>query len=161
MKYGYARVSTTKQSKDGNSLECQRELLEKNGAVIQLIGLDDLGFSPVNDQIEEATVMMGQTLIELVDEATYTVLLAHRPELIDIYVESTVDLVLCGHAHGGQFRIPFIGGVYAPGQGLFPKYDSGLYEVGETQMVVSRGIGNSIIPLRVNNRPEVVLVELQ
>ncbi len=136
-------------------------LLEKNGEAIQLIGLDDLGFSPVNDKIEEATANMEQTLRELAtDDQTYTVLLAHRPELMDIYVAGNVDLVLSGHAHGGQFRIPFIGGVYAPGQGLFPEYDSGLYEEGKTQMVVSRGIGNSIIPLRVNNRPEVVLVEL-
>ena len=136
--------------------------LEKNGATIQLIGLDDLGFSPVNDRIDEATVNMEQTLRKLAtDDQTYTVLLAHRPELIDVYVAANVDLVLGGHAHGGQFRIPFIGGVYAPGQGFFPEYDSGLYAEGKTQMVVSRGIGNSIIPLRVNNRPEVVLVELQ
>ena len=72
-----------------------------------------------------------------------------------------VDLVLSGHAHGGQFRLPLIGGLVAPNQGFFPKYDAGLYTDGGTNMVVSRGLGNSIIPLRFNNRPEIVLVELK
>ena len=72
-----------------------------------------------------------------------------------------MDLVFSGHAHGGQFRLPFIGGLVAPNQGLFPKYDAGLYTDGTTNMIVSRGIGNSIIPIRFNNRPEVVLVELR
>ena len=89
-----------------------------------------------------------------------TILLSHRPELFETYVCCGVDLVLCGHAHGGQFRLPFIGGLVAPNQGLFPKYDSGLYTDGKTNMVVSRGLGNSIIPFRFNNRPEVILVEI-
>ncbi len=91
----------------------------------------------------------------------YTVLLSHRPELFDTYVEGGVDLVLTGHAHGGQFRLPVIGGVVAPGQGLFPKYDAGLYTEGSANMVVSRGLGNSVIPFRVNNRPEIVVLELK
>lgn len=90
----------------------------------------------------------------------YTILLSHRPELFDVYVESGVDLVFSGHAHGGQFRIPFIGGVVAPNQGVFPKYDAGIFAEGNTNMVVSRGVGNSIIPFRVNNRPEVIIIEL-
>jgi predicted MPP superfamily phosphohydrolase len=80
--------------------------------------------------------------------------------LFDVYAQHTVDLVFSGHAHGGQFRIPFVGGLIAPNQGLFPKYDAGIYEEGNTTMVVSRGIGNSIVPFRINNRPEIVLVEL-
>lgn len=90
----------------------------------------------------------------------YTVLLSHPPEDIDAYAAAGFQLVLSGHAHGGQFRLPFIGGLVAPGQGFFPKYDAGLYRVDDTFMVVSRGIGNSIIPLRFNNRPEVILVTL-
>ena len=69
-------------------------------------------------------------------------------------------MVFSGHAHGGQFRLPLVGGVVAPNQGLFPEYDAGLYSEQSTDMVVSRGIGNSILPFRVNNRPEIVLVEL-
>ena len=67
--------------------------------------------------------------------------------------------MLSGHAHGGQFRLPLIGGLVAPNQGLFPKYDAGLYQSGGTAMVVSRGLGNSILPVRFNNRPEVVVIE--
>jgi predicted MPP superfamily phosphohydrolase len=103
---------------------------------------------------------MTGKLDELICEDTYTILLSHRPELFELYVESKADLVFSGHAHGGQFRIPFVGGLIAPNQGLFPKYDAGIYEEGNTTMVVSRGIGNSIVPFRINNRPEIVLAEL-
>ena len=89
-----------------------------------------------------------------------SLLLSHRPELFDIYVEEKVDVVLTGHAHGGQFRLPLIGGLAAPNQGLFPKYDSGIFVEDATHMIVSRGIGNSIIPLRINNPPEIVVVKL-
>lgn len=90
----------------------------------------------------------------------YTILLSHRPELFEIYVDNDINLVLTGHAHGGQIRIPFIGGLIAPNQGLFPKYTNGKIEQDDTTMIVSRGIGNSILPFRINNRPELVLITL-
>ena len=93
-------------------------------------------------------------------EEDFTLLLSHRPELFDIYTEAGINLILTGHAHGGQFRLPFIGGLAAPNQGLFPKYDAGVFSENDTNMVVSRGIGNSIIPLRFNNPPEIVVVKL-
>lgn len=86
--------------------------------------------------------------------------MSHRPELFDSYASAGIDLSLTGHAHGGQFRIPLVGGVFAPSQGFFPKYDAGLYWQGGCAMVVSRGIGQSVIPVRLKNRPEIVLVEL-
>jgi predicted MPP superfamily phosphohydrolase len=89
------------------------------------------------------------------------VLLSHRPELFDTYLTAGMDLVLSGHAHGGQFRLPIIGGLVAPNQGMFPKYDAGLYTARNTNMIVSRGIGNSIVPFRFNNRPEIILIQLQ
>lgn len=94
-------------------------------------------------------------------EDGYTILLSHRPELFEIYADHGVNLVLSGHAHGGQFRLPFAGGLVAPNQGLFPEYDAGQYMDHNTCMIVSRGVGNSIIPIRYNNRPEVVLIELK
>lgn len=90
----------------------------------------------------------------------YFVLLAHRPELLEEYATTNAELVLSGHAHGGQIRIPFIGGVVAPNQGFFPEYTEGMHRDGNTVMVVSRGLGNSVIPLRINNRPEIVVVKL-
>lgn len=92
---------------------------------------------------------------------TYQIVLSHRPERFDLYAQQELDLVLSGHAHGGQFRLPFVGGLYAPHQGLFPEYDAGLFTEGDTTMVVSRGLGNSLFPLRFNNRPELVIVTLE
>lgn len=91
----------------------------------------------------------------------YRILLAHHPEYIEIYKEAGYDLVLSGHVHGGQFRVPFLGGLLAPGQGWFPKYDAGLFDEGKTDLYISRGIGNSSFPLRLNNRPEVIMITLK
>ena len=87
--------------------------------------------------------------------------LSHRPELLSSYAKGGVDLVFSGHAHGGQFILPLIGGLYAPGQGFFPKYTQGIITQDRTNLVISRGVGNSAFPFRLNNRPEVVLVTLQ
>jgi len=89
------------------------------------------------------------------------VLLAHRPELLEVYAACNVDLVFSGHAHGGQVRLPFVGGLVAPHQGFFPKYTSGLHVLRNTTMVISRGLGDSIFPLRLFNRPELVVVTMK
>ena len=133
--------------------------LEKNGAKIKLVGIDDPSFTKGYELTEESII--ETKLKEFNLEDSYTILLSHRPEYFKTYVNSNIDLVLTGHAHGGQFRLPFIGGLVAPNQGLFPKYDSGLFTENNTNMVVSRGIGNSIIPVRINNRPEVIMIKLQ
>ena len=126
-----------------------------------LIGVDDPGFQ-TDYLFGEAEAVMEHHLKNLTENAVgFTVLLSHRPELFDCYVSNGIGLVLSGHAHGGQFRLPIAGGLIAPNQGLFPEYDAGMYTEAETTMIVSRGIGNSIIPFRINNRPEVVLVELK
>lgn len=136
--------------------------LNHNGSTLTLIGLSDPNYAIRNDVFDETPAMVSTKLSGLQEnENGYTILLSHRPELFETYVSCGMDLVFSGHAHGGQFRLPFIGGLVAPNQGLFPKYDAGLYTDGTTNMIVSRGIGNSIIPIRFNNRPEVVLVELR
>ncbi len=133
--------------------------LEKNSTKIKLVGIDDPSFTKGYELTEESIIETKLKEFELED--SYIILLSHRPEYFKTYVNSNIDLVLTGHAHGGQFRLPFIGGLVAPNQGLFPKYDSGLFTENNTNMVVSRGIGNSIIPVRINNRPEVIIIKLQ
>ncbi|MDN6195031.1 MAG: metallophosphoesterase [Atopostipes suicloacalis] len=123
---------------------------------IQLTGIQDPDFS---DNIYITPVQ--ENLDKTFDSETFKVLLSHRPEYFKDYVKSGADLVLTGHAHGGQVRIPFIGGLIAPNQGIFPEYSEGLYHEEGTDMIVSRGLGNSIIPVRINNRPELVIIELQ
>ncbi len=90
----------------------------------------------------------------------FNILLSHRPEMFECYAENNYDLVFCGHAHGGQFRIPPFGGIYSPGQGFLPKYSEGAHKIKDTTMIVSRGLGNSSFPIRINNRPQVIVTEL-
>lgn len=92
--------------------------------------------------------------------SSYTVLLTHRPEHFEQYRAAGMDLILAGHAHGGQIRLPFVGAIFAPGQGILPKYADGMHTVNGSTLIVSRGLGNSSLPFRVNNRPELVIVEL-
>ena len=127
--------------------------LGKSGDTICLAGIEDPIFYP-DETVEDK-------LRPLVQADTYTVALSHRPNLFDSYVSCGADLVLSGHVHGGQFRLPFVGGLYAPNQGLFPKYDAGLFTEGKTNMIISRGLGNSAFPFRLFNRPEIVAVTLR
>ncbi|MBR5794863.1 MAG: metallophosphoesterase [Erysipelotrichaceae bacterium] len=139
-------------------LEDKRVEVKKGNDVISLIGVDDPSFQTDYLFGDDITVM--STKLDQLKNEQYTILLSHRPELFDVYVEYDMDVVFSGHAHGGQFRLPFIGGLVAPNQGLFPKYDAGLFVKYNTHMIVSKGIGNSIIPMRFNNRPEVIVIEL-
>lgn len=138
----------------------QDEAIELNygDECIQLIGLNDPDFSERDSFLSESILEAKLSQINISNG--FTILLSHRPEYFNIYQNNNIDLVLSGHTHGGQFRLPFLGGVIAPGQGLFPKYDAGAYTENGTTMIVSRGIGNSIIPVRINNPPEIVLIEL-
>lgn len=133
-------------------LEDEKILLERAGSTITLMGLRDPDFGG-----DQASVLGQLTAGQM----GFTVLLSHRPERLRLYARYGVDLVFSGHAHGGQVRIPFAGGLAAPHQGFFPQYDSGLYELDGTAMLVSRGVGNSFIPLRINNRPEILVAVLR
>lgn len=127
-------------------LDNEAVLLERGDEQIRLVGVS-----------WGSSAYMG----ELSEHDGYQILLAHAPEHFESYAQAGFDLVLSGHAHGGQFRLAILGGMYAPGQGLWPKYDSGVHRAGNADMVISRGIGNSVIPVRVNNRPEVIIITLQ
>uniref|UniRef100_UPI0025D8E43F metallophosphoesterase n=1 Tax=Eubacterium sp. TaxID=142586 RepID=UPI0025D8E43F len=141
-----------------NVLENEVDVLDIFNTKINIIGINDP--SMAHEFIPDSDIIMSELNNIEYDDSFYTILLSHRPEVYNVYVNKKIDLVFTGHAHGGQIRIPFIGGVVAPNQGLFPKYTSGLFRNDETAMVISRGIGNSILPFRINNRPELVVVNI-
>lgn len=125
---------------------------------IKILGVSDPNFDKASTP---DTAMKTSLDILSPSGEEYTVLLSHRPEFFNMYAKYNIDLVLTGHAHGGQIRIPFIGALYAPGQGVFPKYTSGRHVSDGTTMIVSRGIGPSSFPFRINNNPELVCVTLK
>lgn len=148
-------------------LNHEKVRLEKNGEFIWLTGVQDpivlykdSLFADSGNNNRERLAAELDYVLEDVKEEDYVVLLSHRPEYFEMYTEYPVDLALTGHAHGGQIRIPFIGGLYAPSQGWFPKYTSGLYEDGDFKMITSRGIGDSKKLMRVFNPPEIISVQL-
>ncbi len=140
-------------------------------------GLRDAGVMILNNQCEKITIgeksisliglddnsLFDNTLPDLLSEngEGLSVVLAHEPQYIEYYSRAGADLVLSGHAHGGQFILPILGPVVAPDQGFLPKYVKGSFTEGKTTMIVSRGLGNSIIPVRLNNDPEIVTVILK
>lgn len=132
-------------------------VLTVHGQRIALCGIPDpyeMVFSGAPDTEEQL-----RQALEDVDSADFTVLLAHRPELLAKYAQFPLDLVVSGHAHGGQVRIPgVLNGLYAPNQGWFPKLAGGAYTQDGTTLIVSRGLAVRTRLPRIFNRPEVVLV---
>lgn len=139
-----------------------------NGQSISICGVDDPDAEiylvegvPVERQLERADEA-AKAAEKAVGEEIISVLLSHRPELFETYQTYDFDLVLSGHAHGGQWRIPgIINGLYAPHQGLFPEYAGGRYDYAGGTMIVSRGLARESTPIpRIFNRPEVVIVDV-
>lgn len=137
--------------------------ISRGDAKFRLVGLDDRSLSDgtlgtlLNDQAGQKEETADN---ENSEKKEFTVVLAHEPQYLARYAGTCVDLVLSGHAHGGQFRLPFVGGIVAPDQGFLPEYTAGEYYMNGTEMIVSRGLGNSVIPVRLFNYPEIVCVEL-
>ncbi len=137
------------------------DLVQINGSRLAIGGLDDPdvnSYDKAHMSFEEQLANLG----ECVDEARFSILLAHRPELARQYFSHDFDLVLSGHSHGGQFRIPLLlNGLYAPNQGLFPSLAGGRYAIGKGNLIVSRGLSreNTLVP-RIFNRPELVFISL-
>ena len=139
-------------------LDGKRVVLRKNKEKINLWGIADPG-----NQVEESSDFFGDDLRVMtskMNQNEVNVLLSHRPEKFKDHVDNSFDVVLSGHAHGGQARLPILGGLVAPHQGILPNFDAGVFKQGRTWMVVSRGLGNSLIPLRVFNNPEIVSIVL-
>ena len=120
----------------------------------------DLRFVSYDTNGERMEAMLDMVM-EGIAEEDFLLMLSHRPEYLELYDLYEIDVCLSGHAHGGQFRIPFVGGVYAPGQGFMPKYTVGVYETEDLALYVGTGIGNSVIPVRVFNPPEILTVILE
>lgn len=144
-----------------NVLEGESQTVEINSQSLTICGVTDpdavryAGFP-------RSTAAQLASLANERDEEIFTLLISHRPELFEQYASHGFDLVLSGHAHGGQWRIPkILNGLYAPNQGLFPKYTSGAHTSGDTTMVVSRGLARETTRIpRICNRPELVIVNI-
>ena len=137
--------------------------ITEDGEQMMVLGIDDPRFVIATDKVRKMERILGETLTGLkkdIPEDTFRLLLSHRPELFDLYCDQQMDVVLSGHVHGGQFRLPLLGGIIGPGQGILPDYDAGVYTKGNTSMVLSRGLGQSIVPFRINNPPELVVLIL-
>ena len=132
------------------------QIIERGGDTIVLAGVDD-----PNGPYDMKTP--AQLVQEIRDEYgdPFILMLAHRNDEISTWAELGVDVILCGHAHGGLVRLPFTDGLIAPNREFFPTYTSGIYREGGTQMLVSRGLGNSGNTLRLFNNPQIVVAILK
>ena len=147
--------------------EC--DTVEIKGQTINICGVDDPDVTvylaegvPMVEQLASAE-RAAKEVEQAVGEEVFSVLLSHRPELFEIYRNYDFDLVLSGHAHGGQWRIPgLLNGLFAPNQGLFPEYAGGRYDYAGGTMIVSRGLARESTPVpRIFNRPELVVVDIK
>ncbi|HCN58299.1 MAG TPA: metallophosphoesterase [Exiguobacterium sp.] len=137
--------------------------LERDGQFIELLGIDDPTTTRWSEGLQEPdgirkSLDQAQSTAE---PRAFQLLMAHRPEYLPLYAERKVDLVLSGHAHGGQIRLPFTDGMYAPGQGFFPDLTAGQHTMENTRLIISRGLGNSLFPFRIFNHPELIVVTLR
>lgn len=157
----YENIKDELSSSGVQILDDKKVELIKDGEKIQILGLSDPAF--LRDGYMDGTnsSKLEESLMKMSDDSIFQILLSHRPELFHIYANEKIELIFSGHGHGGQFRIPFLGGLVAPNQGLFPKYTSGVHHEKESSLVVSRGLGNSIIPIRIFNRPEIIVITLK
>ncbi|MDD6154940.1 MAG: metallophosphoesterase [Eubacteriales bacterium] len=156
----YAELEDYMMKKGVTVLRNQVIPITRENSSIQLIGIDD-PTSVMVEVFDQTSAVDDMINYVNYSKDEFSLLLSHRPEAFHVYVKHGLDLVLTGHAHGGQFRFPGVGGVFAPNQGIFPKYTAGVHKHGRTQMVVSRGVGESRFPFRLNNPPEIPVITLR
>ena len=158
----YSSLEQRLEKTNINMMDNKAKFIEMGGSKIQIIGVEDPDFQSQNGPSYIQEELVKEKIDENIKRDYYNIVLSHRPEVFGAYTRANANLILSGHAHGGQFRIPFLNkGLVAPNQGFFPKYSEGVYSKENTDMIVSRGLGNSIIPIRVNNTFELVIVELK
>ena len=155
--------------KNINVLENEIATIKIKDNIINILGLaekrvdkGEMFYSKINSRYEIENVdSLFRKLEKLIG---VKIVLSHYPENYEYvgdysYSKYNFDIMFSGHAHGGQFILPGLGGIFAPGQGLFPKYYKGIYGK-KNKLVVSRGLGNSGFPLRLFNRPDLVVVDI-
>lgn len=144
-------------------LEDEAAAIERGGDAINIIGLNDPNIRARKRQPSYAAEEYKSVMRALSErhKGGFNIMLAHRPEYFEDYAENDFALVLSGHAHGGQFRIPGRGGLYAPSQGVLPRYTEGAHTKNGTTLIISRGLGSSVFPTRLFNRPELIGVTLK
>ncbi|RKL69260.1 phosphoesterase [Salipaludibacillus neizhouensis] len=129
--------------------------------IIHLLGIDDPSSLAEPIRERQSTGETLRTLFKEIDnKSSYKILLSHRPEFLSLYAQFDIDLIFSGHAHGGQFRFPVLGGLFAPHQGFLPRYTSGINIEKNSTLIVNRGLGNSLFPQRIFNRPEIIVTKL-
>lgn len=157
----YSKIKDSLIEVGVNIIDDTKLEIRKENSTIYLLGLSDPSFLTSNYTDGTDISNMEEYLSNWSNIEGFKILLSHRPELFDLYSKNNMNLVFSGHAHGGQVRIPFVGGIIAPNQGFFPKYTSGSYNSDKTTMFVSRGLGNSLFPIRIFNPPEIISVTLK
>lgn len=136
----------------------------RNEFVLLGSGEDELIIAGVEDPNGSADMLKPDELVNIIRKAypeRFTILLGHRSNWLEKYPDLEVDIIFCGHAHGGVLRLPFVGGVFGTDMELFPEYDAGIYDEGGYKMVLSRGLGGSVPMPRFLNNPEIVSVTLR
>lgn len=158
------KITDYLQSINITVLDNQKIEINKNNEKINIYGLwyNLKYYKDVNNKYTK-DIYFGQDQIKQIlgeKEDGYTILLTHNPIYFDTYATWGADLTLAGHIHGGMIRLPFIGGLLSPERELFPKYDSGLYNLDDSKMIVNRGLGNGEVPIRIFNIPEISVITL-
>ncbi|MGB3368167.1 MAG: metallophosphoesterase [Acidaminobacteraceae bacterium] len=165
-KYPVYYVSGNHEERSGNAKYYRGKFKEMgvitlaNQSVELIKSTSVITISGVNDYVSFRNYLEYNHTLSNLKSDNFNILLSHRPEHFEIYAEIGYDLIFSGHAHGGQIRLPFIGGILAPDQGFFPEYDAGFAVKDDSTIIVSRGLGNSAFPLRINNPPEIVVITL-
>ncbi len=157
---GYTFVKTLEDS-GIKIVNNEKDEINVRETKVTVVGLQDPrtvnSYNSIEQTIEEELRFVYQNI----SGESYKILVSHRPECFNIYSEYDIDLCLTGHAHGGQFRFPLIKGLYAPNQGWFPKYTKGEYNLNNTKMIVSPGLGNSLLKFRIFNPLEINIIYIE
>ena len=158
---GVVEICRRVEAAGATVLDMDCRTITVNGQWLNICGVPDpeavayAGAPEVTEQLQRS--------LAAAERDAFTLLMAHRPEMAELYAAQGFDLVVSGHAHGGQVRIPgLLNGLFAPDQGWFPRYAGGEYRMGDLALIVSRGLARESTRLpRVFNRPELVIIDLE